>query len=247
MRLAAPLALLLALPAAAPAFDVAAMTEAEREAFRAEVRAYLLDNPEILNEAFLVLQSRESEAQLAADRALVTDNADALFDDGHSWVGGNPEGDVTVVEFMDYRCGYCRRAHPEVEELVSSDGNIRLILKEFPILGEQSDMASRFAIATQQLHGPDAYKDVHDALIALEADVDESALARLAEALALDPAPILEHMASEQVNAVIEANYALAQTLGISGTPTFVMGEEMVRGYVDLPGMQRIIEQARSG
>jgi protein-disulfide isomerase len=156
-------------------------------------------------------------------------------------------GDITVVEFMDYRCGYCRRAHPEVEDLVSADGNIRLILKEFPILGEQSEMASRFAIAAQQLHGPDVYKDVHDALIALEADVDESSLSRLAEALALDPAPLLERMASEEVTAVIESNYALAQTLGISGTPTFIMGEELVRGYVDLPGMQRIVEQARGG
>lgn len=247
MRLAAPLALLLALPAAAPAFDVAAMTEAEREAFRAEVRAYLLDNPEVLTEAIAVLEQREAMRQVEADRALISSNADALFDDGVSWVGGNPEGDVTVVEFMDYRCGYCRRANPEVEELVSSDGNIRFILKEYPILGQQSEMASRFAIATQQLHGPDAYKDVHDALIALEADVDESALTRLAEALALDPAPILERMGSEEVTAVLRANYALAETLGFSGTPTFVMGEELVRGYVDLPGMQRIIERARSG
>ena len=241
-------AALLAMPALpADALDLSAMTEAERDAFRAEVRAYLLEHPEVLTEAIAVLQQREAEAQLAAERALLADNAQAVFDDGYSWVGGNPEGDVTVVEFMDYKCGYCRRAHPEVEDLVEGDGNIRFVLKEYPILGPQSELASRFAIATQIVHGPDAYKDVHDALMTFEADIDEAALTRLAEALALDPAPVMEMLQSEEVNAVIEANYALAQTLGISGTPSFVFGDELVRGYIPLPEMQQIVEAERAG
>jgi protein-disulfide isomerase len=234
-----------ALPAAA--LDLSAMTDEERAAFRAEIRAYLLDNPEVLQEAIAVLDQREQQAQLDADRTLVAQNLDAIQNDGHSWVGGNPDGDITVVEFMDYRCGYCRRANPEVEELVSGDGNIRFILKEFPILGPQSELASRFAIAVRQLHGDDAYKDVHDALMVLEADIDETSLSRLAEALALDPAPILDQLDSPEVTAVIDANHALAQSLGISGTPTFVMGDEMVRGYVPLQTMQAIVEQERAG
>jgi protein-disulfide isomerase len=234
---------LAALPAAA--LDLTAMTPEEREAFRAEVRAYLLDNPEVLTEAISVLETREQMRQVEADRALVAENADAIFEDGHSWVGGNPDGDVIVVEFMDYKCGFCRRAHPEVQELVSGDGDIRYILKEFPILGPESDLASRFAIATLQLHGDQAYKDVHDALMVLETAVDESALSRLAEALALDPAPILERMQAPEVQAVIDANYELAQRLGISGTPTFVMGEQLVRGYVALPQMQAIVAAER--
>lgn len=239
---------LLALPAfPAAALDLAAMTEAEREAFRAEVRAYLLDNPEVLTEAIGVLESREAERMAQADRALVTENLDLLVADGASWVGGNPDGDVTVVEFMDYRCGYCRQAFEEVEALVEGDGEVRFILKEFPILGPQSEMASRFAIAVQQIHGPDAYKDVHDALMVLEAEIDEGSLSRLAEALALDPAPILERMGAEEVTAVIDANFALAQSLGISGTPTFVMGDQMVRGYVPLEGMQAIVDAERAG
>jgi protein-disulfide isomerase len=152
-----------------------------------------------------------------------------------------------VVEFMDYRCGYCRRASPEVEELISADGNIRFILKEFPILGPQSELASRFAIAVQQLHGDDAYKDVHDALMVLESDIDAGTLSRLAEGLALEPAPILERLESPEVSAVIEANYALAQALQISGTPTFVMGGQMIRGYVPLQSLQAIVEQERAG
>ncbi len=235
----------MALPAAA--LDLSAMTDAEREAFGAEVRAYLLENPEVLTEAIAVLETRESQRQVEADRALVAENLDAIVDDGHSWVGGNPDGDITVVEFMDYRCGYCRRAHPEVTDLVEGDGDIRFVLKEFPILGPQSEMASRFAIAAHQLHGDDAYKDVHDALMVLESDIDEGSLARLAEGLALDPAPILERMDAPEVSAVLDANMALAQALGISGTPTFVMGDQMVRGYIPLQTMQAIVEDERPG
>ena len=234
-----------ALPAAA--LDLNAMTDEEREAFRAEVRSYLLENPEVLTEAISVLESREQQRQIEADQALVQQSMDAIANDGHSWVGGNPEGDVTVVEFMDYRCHYCRQAFQEVEDLVSADGNIRFILKEFPILGPQSDLSSRFAIAVQQLHGPDTYKDVHDALMLLQADADEGSLSRLAESLDLDPAPILELMNAPEVQAVIDENHALAQTLGISGTPTFVFGDQMVRGYVPLNVMQEIVEEERAG
>lgn len=234
-----------ALPAAA--LDLSAMTEEERAAFRAEVRAYLLENPEVLTEAISVLESREQQAQIDADRALVAENLEAIVADGHSWIGGNPEGDVTVVEFMDYRCGYCRRAFQEVEDLVANDGNVRFILKEFPILGPQSDLASRFAIAVQQLHGAEEYKGVHDALMLMQTDVDEAALTRLAEGFALDPAPILERMNAPEVQAVIDENHALAQVLGITGTPTFVFGDEMVRGYIPLEVMRGIVEEERAG
>ena len=247
IRRLALLALLALSTGPVAALDLSAMTEAEREAFRTEVRAYLLDNPEVLTEAIGVLETRESQRLAEADRALVTENLDLIVNDGRSWVGGNPEGDVTVVEFMDYRCSYCRQAFQEIEDLVEGDGEIRFILKEFPILGPQSEMASRFAIAVQQIHGPDAYKDVHDALMVLQADIDEASLTRLAEALALDPAPIFERMEAPEVTEILDANYALAQSLGISGTPTFVMGDQLVRGYVPLEGMQAIIEAERAG
>lgn len=243
----AVLAALLAFALPASAQSVSEMTDAEREAFRAEVRAYLMESPEVLMEAIGVLEAREEGAQAEADRALVASLRAEIMEDGHSWVGGNPEGDVTVVEFMDYRCGYCRRAFQEVEDLVAGDGNIRFVLKEFPILGEQSDLASRFAIAVLQLHGDDAYKDAHDALMQMEAEVTPDTLGRLAEGLALDAAPILDRMASPEVAAVIDANHALAQQLGISGTPTFVMGDRLVRGYVSLDAMQAIVAEERAG
>jgi protein-disulfide isomerase len=221
------------------------MTDAEREAFRAEVRAYLLENPELLIEVMNELETRDQAAAAERDKQMLADQSDAIFNDPASWVGGNPEGDITVVEFLDYRCGYCRKAWQEVDQLVEGDGNIRFVIKEFPILGEESMLSSRFAIAVLQLHGNDAYRKAHDALLSLRADTTPEALDRLATELGLDPAPILARMNAPEVTKVIEDNYALAQTMDISGTPTFVVGGTMVRGYVPLEAMQQIVEEQR--
>jgi len=221
------------------------MTDQERRDFRAEVRAYLLDNPEVIMEAVNILETRKQEAQVQADVALVAANLDILHDDGFSFVGGNPDGDITVVEFMDYRCTFCRRAFPEVEELVNADGNIRFVVKEFPILGPQSDLSARFALAVQALYGDAAYKDVHDALVQLQTDATPETLARLAQGFDLDPARIEAGMDTPDVDRILASNRALADTLRISGTPTFVIGGRMVRGYVQLEQMQQIVAEER--
>lgn len=222
------------------------MTDAERAAFRAEVRAYLLENPEVLIEVMNELETREQAAAAARDEEMLAAQSDAIFNDAASWVGGNPEGDITVVEFIDYRCGYCRQAWQEVDQLVEGDGNIRFVLKEFPILGEASVLSSRFAIAVLQLHGGDAYKQAHDALLTLRADPTAEALARVAEDMGLEPGPILERMNAPEVTKVIEDNHRLAQVMEISGTPTFVVGGTMVRGYVPLEAMQQIVAEQRA-
>lgn len=230
----------------AQALDITTMSEAERAAFRAEIRAYLLENPEVIMEAVAVLEQREQDTQVELDRDLIEANRDAIFADGHSWSGGNPEGDITLVEFMDYRCGYCRRAFTEVEELIAQDGNIRLVLKEFPILGEESELAARFAIATQQIEGDDAYKSIHDALMTLTGPINETTLGRLAGTLGIAPEPILAHMESDAVSDVITQNRRLAARLQINGTPSFVMNDEMLRGYLPLDAMQSLAETLRS-
>jgi protein-disulfide isomerase len=228
------------------ALDLADMTEEEKADFGAAVRSYLMENPQVLVEVISLLESQQAEAEAAADTAMVLANRDALINDGHSFVGGNPDGDITLIEFMDYRCSYCRRAFAEVDALLAQDGNIRFIIKEFPILGEQSVMAAQFAVAVQQLHGDEIYKAIHDALVLMRADVTPESLAELAATFGLDPAPIMARLTAPEVQEVLAANRALAEALQITGTPTFVLEEQMVRGFLPLAQMQAIVTEVRN-
>ena len=238
----------LALTLATPSFAQSTMTDPERTDFRAEVRAYLMENPEVLMEAIAVLEDRRTSDAAANDLEVLRVNADEIFNDPASWVGGNPDGDITVVEFMDYRCGYCKKAFEDVSELIKSDGNIRFVVKEFPILGEQSELAARFAVAVLQLEGAGAYEKIHNGLMVMRADVSIESLAAMGAELALsDVAAVMTHMTAPEVTSVIEANRALAERLDVNGTPTFVIDNTLVRGYVPLEGMRQIVEGQRKG
>ncbi|WP_147104372.1 DsbA family protein [Tateyamaria sp. syn59] len=239
----AALAASLALPGFA--LDLNNMTDEERQIFREEVRAYLMDNPQVIMDAVQVLEERQATAQAQADLSLVADNAEDIFNDGFSYVGGNPDGDITLVEFLDYRCGFCKRAHGEVAKLLESDGNIRLIVKEFPILGEQSLLASRFAVATKQIAGSEAYKGVTDALMEMSGDVSMRTLRRMASTFGLDADAIEAHMDSEEVTDEIRQTRALAQRLQITGTPTFVLQDELLRGFLPFDEMQALVDEKR--
>ena len=232
---------------AAQALDIEAMTEQERNIFRAEIRDYLLENPEVLMEAIAVLEDRRAAEAAEQEGELLEEHRAAIFEDGYSWVGGNPDGDVTIVEFLDYRCGFCKRAHPEVQTLLSDDGNIRMIVKEFPILGAESEMASRYAIATKLLEGDEAYSNVHDALMEWTGPLNAGALGRIARDTGIaNHDAVLAEMESETVSGIIASNRALGQTLQIQGTPSFIMGDNFVRGYIDLQQMQSIVEGIRA-
>lgn len=246
---AAPAAAQQAAPPSATAAATAPLSPEARAALRAEIRAYLLENPEVIFEAAAEYERRAAAAQADMDVALVEINADDIFRDGHSWEGGNPEGDLTLVEFMDYRCGFCRRALPQMLEFVASDGNVRLVLKELPILGPASEAMSRFAIAVHQLEGNDAYFQVHEALYALQAEPTNDVLAGLAEELGFDPAPLLAKMRSPEVTAILTENRRLAQRLQISGTPSFILGDgtrgQMLRGMVPAEGLHSLAAELR--
>jgi protein-disulfide isomerase len=229
----------------AQAFDVTRMSDAERAAFGAEIRAYILENPQLIIEAVNLLEQQQADAAAQTDLTLVSENAEDLFNDGYSWVGGNPDGDITLVEFMDYRCGYCRRAMPEVAKLLAEDGNIRLIVKEFPILGEDSMRSSRFAVATKQVAGNEAYEKVHLALMDLQGDVTDVVLRRLAQGLDLDAETILARMDSDEVTTEIARTRDLAQRLQISGTPTFVLQDELLRGFLPADQLAVIVADKR--
>ena len=246
-RLAYAAALALtALANPAMATDIITMTDTERDVFRAEVRAYLMDNPEVLLEAIAVLEERQATEEASNDTALLLENADDIYNGGVSYVGGNPDGDITIVEFSDYRCPYCKRAHPEVAELLATDGNIRLIYKEFPILGPDSLATAQFALATLMVAGPEAYEKISNALMEMRGDPSEAALSNMANEFGLNATALLEKMKSPEVAQAIQANRALGQRLQISGTPTFILADQMIRGYVPLQNMRAMVDEARA-
>ena len=236
----------LALPAAGGAapLDLSDMSEADRAAFGEQVRTYLLENPEVLMEALQVLEERRSVAAQQADRQLIADNAEQLFEDGFSWVGGNPEGDVTLVEFLDYRCGYCKKAQPEVEALLENDPNIKLVVKEFPILGPDSVTAGKMALAAMELDR-DSFGPLHDALMGYQGNLTEDAAYRLAEQAGYDVDELRELAGSTEIDDRLQRNYQLAQALGLQGTPAFVVGNEIIRGYLPADELAAAVEKAR--
>jgi protein-disulfide isomerase len=240
-----PALLLAAARAARPALAQEALTPEQGVAVDERVRAYLLEHPEVILEALEVLEQRRQAAEAKADEALVAELRGPLFEDGFSHVSGNPDGDVTIVEFADYRCGYCKAAHPIVSELVQSDGNIRLIYKEFPILGQESMLASRVAMAALAID-PDGYERLHESLLTLKGGLDEATLFRLAEAAGFDEAALRMGMEAPEIAERIRENYTLAQALKIEGTPAFVIGDRIVRGFVQLDQMRDYVAAART-
>ena len=227
------------------ALDLSKMSAAERALLQEEIRLYLLENPEIIMEAVEVLRKKEQQAAIQSDFELVKKNKKAIFEDGFSFIGGNPNGDITLVEFVDYRCGYCKKAHNEVEKLLSTDRNIRFVIKEFPILGEDSLVLSKFALAVKIVHGDEMYKVVHDILIKMKSPPSEKTFDRIMNNLNLDADRVESKMESNEVNGMIAYTRTLAERLKISGTPTFVMNDELIRGYVPLDALINIVDNKR--
>jgi protein-disulfide isomerase len=244
------LALALVIPGPAPAQEqsrpaLSDMTEAEREAFRAEVRAYLMEHPEVLMEAIQVLEARRDANARVADTEMIASHGEQLFHDPNSWVGGNPDGDVTLVEFSDYRCGYCKKAHPELQELLRRDPNIRLVVKEFPILGPESVTAARMATAALDLD-PSKYGALNDALMSFEGQLTEAAAYQIAGFAGYDTAALKARATSAEIEARIADTYALARAMGLQGTPSFVLGNQIIRGYLPIERMLEAVADARA-
>lgn len=226
------------------------MDETDRAALRAEIRAYLMEHPEVIFEAVGEYERRTMAQQADMDATLVEINAAEIFSDGHSWVGGNLEGDITLVEFMDYRCSFCRRAFPQMMDFTGEDGNVRLLIKELPILGPQSEVMSRFAISVLQLGSSEQYFAAHERLLEWEGEPSDSALAALAAELGLEAEAVLAQMRSPAVSEVLAENRALAQRLQISGTPSFVLGKpegqaELLRGFLPAQELHAVAAQLR--
>ncbi|MGD1922681.1 MAG: DsbA family protein [Paracoccaceae bacterium] len=234
-------------PAALPAADLdfQEMSASERAAFRNEVRNYLLENPEVIFEAIQILEQRRNMAAQNADRNLVAAHAEAIFEDGYSFVGGNPDGDVTMVEFLDYRCGFCKRAHPEVQEVLDRDPNVRLIVKEFPILGPDSVAAGRMALAALDVDRS-KYEDLSDALMSYNGNLTEQVAYKIASGVGYDIAELKARAGSSEIDDRLQSNFALAQALNLQGTPAFIVGNEVIRGYLPVDELLGAIQDARA-
>jgi len=220
-----------------------AVAEMPQDEFEHRVRAYLLANPEVIIESVQGLEARQRAAEQTEAQAAVATWAGAVFRDKASPVGGNPEGDVTLVEFFDYNCPYCRQMAPVIVEAERADPQLRIVYKEFPILGPDSVFAAQAALAA---HRQERYVAFHQALMRVSGKVDKEAVLATAAEMGLDLDLLRADMEGPEALAAIDRNLALAQALRINGTPGFVIGEEILRGATDLETLQAFIQRART-
>jgi protein-disulfide isomerase len=215
---------------------------AELDPFEQRVRDYLLENPEVIMEALQILQQRQRAAEAATLKRTIAERIDDILNDPAAPVGGNPSGDVTVVEFFDYNCPYCRRVAPTVVDLEEADPGVRLVYKEFPILGPGSQFAARAALASRR---QGKYVAFHNALMQATEQVTEETVMEVAREVGLDLEQLRVDMQEAAIQQAIARNLQLADALGITGTPSFIIGEEVVPGAVDLRMLQSLVARAR--
>ena len=231
--------LALAVPRLAGAAD---MTPAQRKAVEQVVHDYLLNNPDVMIEALQRAEGKlKSDAAAKTAKTLVS-RRNEVFDDPATPVGGNPHGDATIVEFFDYQCPYCKRVEPDLESLMRQDPKLRIVYKEFPVLGPVSIVAARAALAAVR---QDKYAAFHDAMMAATGHITDDTVYKVAASVGLDVARLKRDMAASQIASQISANLALAQALDIHGTPTFVIGREIVPGAVSIASLKKLVADSR--
>lgn len=212
-----------------------------------EIKSLVLEaireNPEIVLEAVKLIEAREQELQAASAASLLSENRDALENDPNAPVLGNPEGDVTVVEFFDYNCPYCRRVKPQIEALLEADPNVRLVYREWPILGDGSVFAARAALASRK---QGMYEEFHWALMGMATRATKASVIQVAEQIGLDVAQLQRDMQLPEIDAHLDASMKLSQALGFNGTPSFVIGDALVPGVIEAEQMIQLTKKARA-
>lgn len=231
--------------AAASPLPALALDDSQKEEIGAFIKEYLLANPEILLDVQDALQEKQQEAQKAQALAAIAGNAQAIFSSPYDISLGNAEGDVTVVEFFDYNCGYCKRALDDMDEIIAADGNVRFVLKELPILGPDSLAAHKVSAAVRDL-APEKYGDFHRALLSADSRATEESSIAVAETLGLSEADIRRTMEEKPHDDAVRETYSLANTLGITGTPSYVIASETVFGAVGADTIGEKIANVRS-
>lgn len=229
----------LLLPQAALAGE---FTDKQREEIGTIVREYLLQNPDVLMEVSQELERRQQLAEAEQRKAALTTNAAEIFRSEADLVAGNPQGSVTMVEFFDYNCAWCKKGVPEVLKLLETDKDLRFVLKEFPIFGEDSEYAARAALASQ---AQGKYWPFHLAMLRHEGKVTKETVDEIAAAQGLDMAKLKADMDTPAIADTIARNQALARTLAINGTPAFVIDATVIPGYLPHDGLLAAVKQVR--
>ena len=232
--------------AAAIAATDSGLSDDQRSEVEAIIKNYLIAHPEIIRDAINELQRREDVAAAEQQTKAITANKQLLFDSSREIVFGNPKGDVTLVEFFDYNCTYCRRAQADMKQLMATDKNLRIVMKQFPVLGEGSLEAAQVGIAVHAI-APDRYFDFHDALLGERGQVNGERALAVAEEIGLDRAKVQQAMKAAEVKANIAEVYELASKLSLSGTPSYVTAKEVIVGAVGYDTLKEKIGQARCG
>jgi protein-disulfide isomerase len=220
------------------------LTPQQRQEVETVIRDYLKNNPEFLIEVLQAADEKQQANQLARAKETIVRERQTLTGNPADPVGGNPKGDVTIVEFFDYRCPYCKQVKPIVEQVLSQDRNVRVVYKEFPILGRDSLYASRAALASR---AQGKYLAFHHALMGVRGQLNEEAVMTAARGSGLDVEKLKRDMQDPAIEKMIAENHQLAERIGIRGTPAFIIGDELAPGAVDAGSLKSMIDKARKG
>jgi len=241
---AAALAVMVALAAiAVPASAQQNETLTDQAKIEQIVHDYLMAHPEVIIEAVDKYQKDQEKASAQKQAQALVDRRDELLHTAADPVIGNPNGDVTIVEFFDYRCPYCKSVAASFIDLYEKDGKVRLVLKEFPILGPESEFASKAALAAQK---QGKYREFHLAMMTFKGKLTDDDVRRLAGQVGIDVDKLQQDMKDPAIADTINRNYALAEALGIKGTPAFILGNELVPGAITADEMQKRIAALRN-
>ena len=227
---------------------VAQFSASQRGDIERIVREYLISHPEVIQEAIAELEKRATEAEVAKKQAAVKEHAEKIFNSPRQVVLGNPKGNVTMVEFFDYNCGYCKRAMGDMLTLLKSDSNLKVVLKEFPVLGPGSVEAAKVAAAVRmQDKSGKKYLEFHQKLLGGRGQADKAHALAVAKDVGLDVGRIEKDMDSAEAKATLEESFKLAEALGLNGTPSYVVGNDVVVGAVGLDALKEKINTNRCG
>lgn len=233
---------------AAPAASAQSFSDSQRSEIEAVIRNYLIAHPEVLEDAMAELNKRQASAEAEKHQAGIAQNSDTIFNSPRGVVLGNKDGDVSFVEFFDYNCGYCKRAMADMLDLLKTDPKLKVVLKEFPVLSQGSVEAAQVAIAVR-MQDPSGkkYLDFHQKLLGGRGPADKARALAAAKEAGLDVGRIEKDLASAEVRATIEENFKLAEAMGMNGTPSYVIGKQVVIGAIGLEGLKEKIGVARCG